>query len=157
MTDVPRDHDARRGERGSAVMLVAVLGFLTMALWMTAWRATHDGIRGEAFAVQREQRGAVVSEAAARCAALLRTGEPPRNRFGCLVEVEVDGERQTCCVTFTRTDDPDVWDLDAHPADERELKTLGPMPISFLPVGEGLGKQALTVPGGSDSHGGRPR
>lgn len=126
------DRDApSRGERGSALLLVAVLGFLTMALWATAYRATHDSIRGEAFAVKRAERGFTVAEAAARGVALLRTGEPPSQRYACVVTIRYEDEDHACVVSYTPSAGQDTWLVEARPALDGEIRALPDMPITF--------------------------
>jgi hypothetical protein len=123
---------SRQRQRGSALLLVAVLGFLTMALWITAARATHDGIRTERFVLMREQRAVSVMPALTRGVALLRTGTPTRDRYSAVVTV-IDGDSAAhdCVLDFARDAKTDTWSVEARPANAADLETLPVLPATF--------------------------
>lgn len=120
-----------RGQRGSALVLVAVLGFLTMALWATAYRATHDSIRAEAFAVRRQQVGQEAAEALARALELLRTGEPPGDAPQYIVELTTDGETRAYLVSYELSRGRTQYQVESRPATERERSGLPALPVRF--------------------------
>ena len=123
----------RRREAGHTLTVVAVMVVLAMAVWMLAWRATHDAIRIERFAVLREARGHRVAEAAARLAAVLRTGRPPEDPYACKVTTAWQGEVQACAVEASSEGDDDHWRIEARLATELEESTLTELPSSFAP------------------------
>ena len=123
----------RRREAGHTLTVVAVMVVLAMAVWMLAWRATHDAIRIERFAVLRETRGHRVAEAAARFAAVLRTGRPPEDPYACKVTTDWQGEAKACVVEASSEGDADHWQVAARMATELESSTLDELPPSFAP------------------------
>lgn len=112
-------------------MLTAVIGFLLMALFLTAVRAGRDAIRGERFQVFREHRAVGVTASLADGLALLRTGEPPTDPYECVVtQTDDDANTYDCKVTFTNTGALQ-YDVTAEPATDTDMATLPAMPGNF--------------------------
>jgi hypothetical protein len=120
-----------RAERGQVLLIVAVLGLLAMALWMLAWRATHDAIRLERVATRRGIRAASVQPALAEGLDLLRTGRPPIDGYACIANITSGAGDYACTVTYSSQGSPDDWSVEARLATETEQGNLPPMPSSF--------------------------
>ena len=131
MDAVSRDADPQRSQRGTVLMVVAVMGVLAMGFWALALRGTHDSIRDEAFVLRREDRTQSVLPALAQGVDLLRTGRPPEDPYECLVSVVADGTTWACAVSFSSQGDPDHWLVEARLATEEEEGSLPPVPPSF--------------------------
>jgi hypothetical protein len=123
--------DPRRGQRGTVLLVVAVMGVLAMGFWALALRGTHDSIRDEAFVLRREDRSESVLPAMAQVVDLLRTGQPPEDPYTCLVSVTAGATTWACAVTCTSQGDPEHWLVEARLATEEEEQTLPPVPPSF--------------------------
>jgi hypothetical protein len=123
----------RRGQRGSVLMIVAVMGVLAMGFWALALRGTHDAIRDENFVLRRQDRTESVLPALAQVVELLHSGRPPEDPYACLVTLVAGANESTwhCAVTATSQGDQDHWLLEAHLATEEEQETLPPAPVSF--------------------------
>jgi len=123
----PRDR-----QRGMALVLMALVGFLAMAVWMLAWRATHDAIRVERVIVQRDLRARSTLKALALAADLLRTGPPPGDPYSCIFALD-DGEDGELFVTATYQRDGTDFDYDVSTQDSSstDLATLPLAPPSF--------------------------
>lgn len=123
---------ARRGERGTVLMLVTVMGLLAMAIWGLAWRGTQDDIRLERFEVQRDLRTKSLYPALADMLDLLRSGRPPSDPYACIV-TESDGLGGEWHVTasFSSDGDQDHWNVDCRAATDSDLADLPAAPPSF--------------------------
>lgn len=120
-----------RSERGSVLLIVAVMGLLAMGLWMLAWRATHDAIRLERVTVQRALRAASAQQALAAGLELLRTGRPPFDDYMCLATITSGAHEYVCALTYTSQGSADDWSVQARLATESEQNNLPPLPGSF--------------------------
>lgn len=123
----------RRGQRGSVLMIVAVMGVLAMGFWALALRGTHDAIRDENFVLRRKDRTQSVLPALAQVVELLHSGRPPEDPYACLVTLVtgVNGATWHCAVTASSQGDQDHWLVEAHLASDEEQETLPPVPLSF--------------------------
>ena len=123
----------RRGQRGSVLMIVAVMGVLAMGFWALALRGTHDAIRDENFVLRRQDRTESVLPALAQVVELLHSGRPPEDPYACLVTVVtgVNGSTWHCTVTATSQGDQDHWLVESRLATEEEQAELPPAPTSF--------------------------
>lgn len=118
----------RRSQRGSVMLFAVVLGLLAMAIWVVAWRATHDAIRVERFVKTRDRGDDTTLEAVAAALALLETGVPPDDPFEALYE-NADGD--VLKVTFDSDGDVLLWDVEAVAADDSDVATLPDLPATF--------------------------
>jgi hypothetical protein len=122
---------SRRGQRGSVLMIVAVMGVLAMGFWALALRGTHDAIRDEDFVLRRKHRTQSVLPALAQVVELLHSGRPPDDPYACLVNITGGNNFWPCAVTATSQGDQDHWLLEAHLATDEEQATLPAAPLSF--------------------------
>ena len=123
--------DTRRGQRGSVLMIVAVMGVLAMGFWALALRGTHDAIRDESFVLRRKHRTETVLPALAQVVELLHSGRPPEDPYACLVTLGAGNTSWKCTVTASSQGDQDHWLVEAHLATDEEQETLPPVPVSF--------------------------
>ncbi|RKY22127.1 MAG: hypothetical protein DRQ55_01950 [Planctomycetota bacterium] len=120
-----------RREAGIALVLTAVIGFLTLGLFAVAIRSGHDSIRGERLQWRRAERAVSITASLADGVSLLRTGEPPIDPFACIAtQTDDDGVDWDVKVTFTKLTTLQ-YDLDAALASEAELLSLPAMPLTF--------------------------
>jgi len=118
-------------QSGLALVLTAVVGFLTMAMFLSAIRAVDDATRGERLQVLRQHRSDGVSAALADGVALLRTGEPPIDPYSCVETLfDAASNQYDCKVTFTNTGSLQ-YDVSADLATASEMTTLPLMPTTF--------------------------
>lgn len=117
-----------RGERGFALVFSALVGILSMGIWVLSYRATLDAVRVERFHLVRERRAASVTRALAEGVSLLRTGRPPSDPYACVVTTDAGFD---CRVTYTSLVGDTVWDVDAELATPTDIATLPTMPASF--------------------------
>jgi hypothetical protein len=122
---------ARRGERGSVLMLVSVMGLLAMALWGLAWRGTHDDIRLERRELQAEVRTRSLYPALADMLDLLRSGRPPSDPYECLVSISDATGGWQVAASFSSDGDQDHWVVDCRAATSSQIANLPPAPPSF--------------------------
>ena len=115
-----------------ALVLMSLIGFLAMAIWMLAWRATHDTIRVERVSVQRELRARSTLKALALAADLLRTGIPPESPYECLFAVDDEDDEELFITTrFTRDGSNFDWEITAMDSTSAEVINLPLAPLSF--------------------------
>jgi len=133
MGAVSRAAAARRAERGTVLMIVAVMGVLAMGFWALALRGTHDAIRDENFVLRRQDRTQSVLPALAQVVDLLHSGRPPTDPYACLVSITAGESTWVCTVTCTSQGDQDHWLVESSIATEEEQTTLPPAPASFGP------------------------
>ena len=118
----------RRRERGHLMLWAAVFGVVAMAYWALAFRATGDCIRVERASLLRAKRDDGPARALAAGIALLRTGVPPSSPWECVVTPE-DGT--PCVVTISEGFGTGEWEVEARPATEDDVSSLGAAPPSF--------------------------
>jgi hypothetical protein len=114
-----------------ALVLTAVIGFLTLALFAVALRAGHDAIRGERLQLRRADRAVSITASLADGVALLRTGEPPTDPYECIsTQTDSEGTDWDCKLTFTNMGTLQ-YDVDSALATEAEVSSLPAMPSTF--------------------------
>ena len=121
----------RRGESGSALLAVAVMGLLAMGVFALAWRSTHDAIRVERFTVLVERRAASVQTAVAQGVDLLQTGLPPTDPYLCVATIVQADQTYACTVMFSQAAPTGPWSIESWPATVDEQATLPALPVSF--------------------------
>ncbi|GJM22072.1 MAG: hypothetical protein DHS20C15_19870 [Planctomycetota bacterium] len=122
---------ARPSEQGAALVLVTVMGFLALAIFVRAWRGTHDAIRTESYVVARALRDESVGEALAAGIHLLETGRPPSDPYSAVLTVSATQGDVDCTLTWTSAGDLDTWDVSARLATAIESFNLEELPSSF--------------------------
>ncbi len=120
-------------ERGSAMLLVLVLGVVSMAAWSLAFLTTRDLIRTEKLVAQRSTRDASVTRGLAVGLRLMRTGLPPSDPYECIAVFATDTEKLPVLLTFQRGEDEGQWRIDASRASLMDVGTLPEAPESFTP------------------------
>lgn len=143
--------------RGSALLLVVVLGTLAMALWAASYRATHDSLTLDGFMHQRLRRDSVCGQATVQAGNLLRTGSPPSNPWTGVTRLEVDGEEPRWAkVVFRQAGGANTWRVESTFATDADCRRYPVLPDSFAEDAEEGAKKGG---GGEDKDGkkGRPR
>ena len=120
-----------RGERGSVLVLGALLGALLLTFFAVAYEATMAALRADGFFVKRDLRAASVTRGLARGLRALETGLPPGNPYSALVVLDDEGVVWRCAVTFDGHPEQDHWVVSARLATDRETDLLPPLPPSF--------------------------
>ena len=120
-----------RGQQGAALVLVTVMGFLALAIFLRAWRGTHDAIRTEGYVVARTLRDESVGEALAAGVTLLETGRPPSDPYSAVLSVTTSTGDVACKLTWSSAGDLDTWDVLAELATSADVFSLDDMPESF--------------------------
>ena len=120
-------------ERGSAMLLVLVLGVVSMAAWSLAFLTTRDLIRTEKLVQQRGTRAAGVTRGLAVGLRLMRTGLPPSDQYECITVFATDTEKLPVLLTFRRGQEEGQWRIDASPASVMDVSMLPEAPTSFVP------------------------
>ncbi|RMH04938.1 MAG: hypothetical protein D6702_01745 [Planctomycetota bacterium] len=120
--------------RGSALLIVVILGTLAMALWGAAYRATHDSFTVENFYRLRQEREELTSAAVVRAGNLLRTGRPPKERCFYVTELDSGWAR----VEFERSGASTTWRVEATRATAADRRRYPILPDSFA-GGDGWG------------------
>ncbi|GJM22990.1 MAG: hypothetical protein DHS20C15_29050 [Planctomycetota bacterium] len=110
-------------EQGSFVVLVSVIGLLSMAFWMSAYRATHDALRMESQLQRAARHAAFVDEGLRLASSALEHAEPPRDHFRCLWFVKSDLESGWLTAIYERVRHH-TWSVMVAPASERDLRKL---------------------------------
>lgn len=110
------------------LLFAAALGVLAMAIWVVAWRATHDAIRVERFVDRRDEADATTLTAVANALALLETGTPSSDPYEAIDE-PMPGKPQK--VTIGSGEFEGEWVVEAVPADDEDVATLPTLPASF--------------------------
>lgn len=121
----------RRSERGSALVIVTVIGLLSLGLFGLAWRGTHDAIRVESFERRRAERDESILVALADGVSLLESGRPPSDPFSALMAITGELGDYDCTVTWSSAGDLDTWDVSVAESTEAELLLLDPAPARF--------------------------
>ncbi|MBC8328563.1 MAG: hypothetical protein ISR76_09495 [Planctomycetes bacterium] len=124
-----------RRRRGTALLLVVVMGTLAMALWAASYRATHDSFSVERFYQMRLDRDALTGTVLAEAGNLLRTGYPPKNGYTCISKTVTSEGPKYAKVVFQRHGAQDTWRVDVTEASKSDLLKYPDMPDSFASKG----------------------
>ncbi len=119
-------------ERGSALILTAVISLLIMSIWALAYRSTSDLIRVEKQTTLRSDRDTTVTTALAAAVALLHTGPPtitfPDTEYQCIFIVGPDSTK--CTATYTEPVSG-TWNVECILSTDDDILNLPDAPAAF--------------------------
>lgn len=118
-------------ERGSVLVLGAMLGALLLAFFAVAYEATMAALRADGFFVQRDRRAASVTRGLARGLRTLETGFPPTDPYSALVVLDDEGVVWRCTVSFDGQVQQGQWLISARLATDQDTQFLPSLPPSF--------------------------